>query len=232
MPKSEKLTPSRFAVILTVSMIATIYDCPIYAQITNSSDTVTQTGPLEMTNANSSFGLSSLSMLAQNGTNTSEVTLNGNNSDNNDNVNATQLSGDEKVSVSANFLPKPLGLPNDYVIEGRPAISINGVTWDFEYPIDNNDDISLTDILMSMKATIKVNSNSNSNSNETDGDDVYQVRIFANPENVTESSDGTKRYWTGPNNIEHIQLHDTFYYNIESEAVVYPNGSGFLKAHN
>ena len=230
MPKSKKLTLSKFAVIFTVSMIATIYDCPIYAQITNSSDTVIQTGPLEMTNANSSLGLSTSSMLAQNGTNTSEDTFNGNNSDNNDNVNATQLSGDEKVSITANFLPKPLGLPNDYIIEGKPAISINGITWDFEYPIDNNDDISLTDILMSMKATIKVNSNSNSI--ETDGDDVYQVRIFANPENVTESSDGTKRYWTGPNNIEHIQLHDTFYYNIVSEAAVYPNGSGFLKTYN
>lgn len=230
MPKSKKLTLSKFAVIFTVSMIATIYDCPIYAQITNSSDTVIQTGPLEMTNANSSLGLSTSSMLAQNGTNTSEDTFNGNNSDNNDNVNATQLSGDEKVSITANFLPKPLGLPNDYIIEGKPAISINGITWDFEYPIDNNDDISLTDILMSMKATIKVNSNSNSI--ETDGDDVYQVRIFANPENVTESSDGTKRYWTGPNNIEHIQLHDTFYYNIVSDAAVYPNGSGFLKAYN
>ncbi len=228
MSKSKKLTPSKFAVILTVSMIATIYECPIYAQITNSSDTVIQTGPLEMTNANSSFGLSSLSRLEQNGTNTSEGTFNGNNSESNDNVNATQLSGDEKVSISANFQPKHVGLPNDYIIEGRPAISINGITWDFEYPIDNNDDISLSDILMSMTATIKVNSNSN----ETDGDDVYQVRIFANPENVTESSDGTKKYWTGPNNIEHIQLHDTFYYNIESEAVVYPNGSGLLKAYN
>ncbi|MEJ7642484.1 MAG: hypothetical protein WKF36_09870 [Candidatus Nitrosocosmicus sp.] len=231
MSKPKKLTPSKFVFILTISMmIATIYECPVYAQITNSSVTAIQTGPLEMTNANSSIGLSSLSMLAQNGTNTSEGTFNGNNSDNNDNFNATQLSGDEKVSISANFLPKPAGLPNDYVIEGRPAISINGITWDFEYPIDNNDGISLSDILMSMTATIKVNSNSNSN--ETGGDDVYQVRIFANPENVTESSDGTKRYWTGPNSIEHIQLHDTFYCNIVSEAVVYPNGSGFLKAHN
>lgn len=171
-------------------------------------------------------------MLEQNGTNTSEGTFNGNNSDNNDNVNVTQLSGDEKVSNAANILSKTVGLPNGYIIEWRPAISINGITWDFEYPIDNNDDISLTDILMSLKATIKVNSNSSSNSDETDGDDVYQVWIFANPESITESSDGTKRYWTGPNNIEHIQLHDTFYYNIESEAVVYPNGSGFLKAYN
>jgi hypothetical protein len=130
MPKSKKLTLSKFAVIFTVSMIATIYDCPIYAQITNSSDTVIQTGPFETTNANSSLGLSSLSILAQNGTNTSEGTFNGNNSDNNDNVNATQLSGDEKVSIAANFLSKPVGLPNDYIIEGRHAISINGITWD------------------------------------------------------------------------------------------------------
>lgn len=234
MSKFKKLTSSKFALVLTLVIIAALYEYPTYAQTNNSSDTMTQTGPMEMTNVNSSTGMATLTGLEQNETNEIEGNFNINNSDIDDNVNITQLSGDENVSISANILPKPVGLPNDYIIEGRPVISINGIHLDFEYPIDNNDDISLTDILMSMKATIKVNSNSNSNSNsnETDGDDVYQIRIFANPENITEGSDGTKRYWTGPNPVEHIQLHDAFYYNIVSEAVVYPNGSGFLKAHN
>jgi hypothetical protein len=229
MSKLKKLTSSKFAVVLTISIIATIYEFPVYAQTINSTNTSTQAGPSEVTNSNSSFGLSPLSGLAQNATLTGEYNLNGNNSNDDDIINATQLSGDEKVSIYANFMPKPIGLPNDYAISGKPAISINDIPLDFEYPVDNNDDVTLSDILMSMKATIKVNLGSNG----TDGgdDDAYQVRIFANPENVTEGPDGTKNYMTGPNPVEHIQLHDTFYYNIVSEAMVYPNGSGFIKAY-
>ena len=230
MSKFKKLTSSRLALVLTLGIIAALYQYPAYAQTNNSSDTMTQTGPMGMTNVNSSTGMATLTGLEQHETNAIEGNANITNSDNDDNVNITQLSGEENVSITANIMPKPVGLPNDYIIEGKPAISINGIPLDFEYPVDNTDDISLTDILMSMKATIKVNPSSLSNA--TDGDGTYQVRIFANPENVTEGSEGTKRYWTGPNPVEHIQLHDTFYYNIVSEAVVHPNGSGFLKAHN
>ncbi len=232
MSKFKKLTSHILALVLTLGMIVALYDYPIYAQINNSSDTMTQTTPLELTNASSSTGMSTLSGLEQDETNTIEDNVNSNNSsiDGDVNVNITQLSGDENVSISAKFLPKPVGLPYDYMIEGRPVISINGIPLDFEYPIDNNDDITLSEILMSMKATIRVNPSSLSNG--PDGDNTYQVRIFANPENVTEGSDGAKRYMTGPNPVEHIQLHDVFYYNIVSEAVVYPNGSEFLEAYN
>lgn len=234
MPKADWYKLCAIAVVLSLCInAAAIEKHVVVAGTTNLSDLANQTGPLRLENSNSSFGVSSIPLPTQNETDSQGNNVSGNNSDAEGMIDMDGLSGDEKVSVFANFLPKPIGLLNDYVIDGRPIILINNVPLEFEYPVDNNDDVTLSDILMSMKATIMINSSS---TNETLGgdnnNDIYQLRVFANPENVSESADGTKEYITGPNNVEHIQLHDTFYYNIVSEAVVYKNGSGNLKAYN
>jgi len=51
----------------------------------------------------------------------------------------------------------------DYNIIVKPTISIDGKPLDFEYPVDNNDEITLSDILMSMRASIKVNNKATPN---------------------------------------------------------------------
>lgn len=234
MPKVDWSMLCAVAVVLIVCInAAAIEEHGVVAGTTNLSDLANQTGPLRLENTNSSFGVSSIPLPTQNDADFPPNNIRGNNSDAQGMIDLNSLSGDEKVSVFAKFLPKPIGLLNDYIIDGRPTILINDVPLDFEYPVDNNDDVTLSDILMSMKATIRISSSS---SNDTlggdDNDDIYEVRVFANPENVSESADGTKEYITGPNNVEHIQLHDTFYYNIVSEAVLYKNGSGNLKAYN
>jgi hypothetical protein len=48
--------------------------------------------------------------------------VSGNNSDAEDMMDMNSLSGDEKVSVFANFQPKPIGLLNDFAIEERPTL--------------------------------------------------------------------------------------------------------------
>jgi hypothetical protein len=223
------------AVVLSACInAAAIEKHGVVAGTTNLYDLANQTGQLSLENTNSSFGVSSIPLPTQNETFPPGNNVSGNNSDVVGVMDINGLSGGEKVSVFANFLPMPSGPLNDYAIDGKPTILINDVPLEFEYPVDNTDDVTLSDILMSMKATIRINSSSSSN--ETLGgdnnNDIYQVRVFANPENVSESDDGTKEYITGPNNVEHIQLHNTFYYNIVSEAVLYKNGSGNLKAHN
>ncbi len=140
-----------------------------------------------------------------------------------------QLSGSEKVVISANFTSKPSSLQADYNITGKPAITIDGKHMDFEYPVDNNDEITLSDILMSMRASIKVNDNTTTPNNENT---IHQIRVFSNPDNITEHANGTKTYVNSPNRIEHIDLDGTFYYEPTTYALLRPDGTGFLKANN
>ena len=233
MPKVDWSMLCAIAVVLSICInAAAIEKHGVVAGTTNLSDLANQTGPLSLENTNSSFGVSSIPLPTQNETYSPGNNASGNNSDVEGMMDINSLSGDEKISVFANFSPKPSGLLNDYTIDGRPTILINDVPLEFEYPVDNNDDVTLSDILMSMKATIRINSSSSNETLGGDNNDIYQIRVFANPENISESDDGTKEYITGPNNVEHIQLHNTFYYNIVSEAILYKNGFGNLKAYN
>jgi hypothetical protein len=140
-----------------------------------------------------------------------------------------QLSGNEKVVISANFTLKPSSLQADYNITGKPTITIDGKHVDFEYPVDNNDEITLSDILMSMRASIKVNNNTATPNNENT---IHKIRVFSNPDNITEHPDGTKTYVNSPNRVEHIDLDGTFYYEPTTYALLRPDGTGFLKANN
>ena len=143
-------------------------------------------------------------------------------------INITHLSGNEKVFIAANFTSKHNTFQSDYNITGKPIISIDGKPLDFEYPVDNNDEITLSDILMSMRASIKVNNNATPNNENT----IHQIRVFSNPDNITEYPNGTKTYVNSPNKIEHIDLDGTFYYEITSFALLRPDGTGVLKANN
>jgi hypothetical protein len=144
-------------------------------------------------------------------------------------TNITQLSGNEKVVIKANFTLKPNSFQADYNITGKPTITIDGKHLDFEYPVDNNDEITLSDILMSMRASIKVNYNTTTPNNENT---IHQIRVFSNPDNITELPNGTKTYVNSPNKIEHIDFDGTFYYEPTSYALLRPDGTGFLKANN
>lgn len=148
---------------------------------------------------------------------------------NDDLASIAQLSGNENVVILANFSSKSGSFPTDYSITGKPIILINEEPLNFEYPVDTNDEITLSDILMSMRASIKVNNNVSSGNFENN---VYQIRVFSNPDNITEHPNGTKTYVNSPNNIEHIDLDGSFYYEMTSFASLYPNGTGVLKANN
>lgn len=213
-------------IVLTVGILITLDKYSIFAQTNTLVNTANNTTSSRSENMNSSASTITMQNSTQKALSIYENTAS-NTSAKTNTINVTRLSGDEKVSVLTNFLPKHNGLSTDYIIEGSPVISINGVPLNFEYPVDKNDDITLSDMLMSMKATIKLKSQIDAN----DDKDVLQIRIFANPENITESVNGTKAYRNTPNNIEHIQIDDTFYYHILSEAILYPNNSGILKAY-
>jgi len=150
-----------------------------------------------------------------------------NNTDSNNTLfgftNNMELTGTENIVVMANFSAKPLGLTSDYNIEGKPIIVINNKSLSFEYPIDNNDEITISDILMAMRATIRVDDSSNQN-------DIIQLRIFSNPDNTTETTGGSKIYSNNPNRVEHIDIDGVSYPDIISNATVYSNGTGMLRA--
>jgi hypothetical protein len=65
----------------------------------------------------------------QNETDSTGNNVRGNYSDAEGMMDMNSLSGNEKVSVFANFLPKPIGIPNDYAIGGRPTILITMFHW-------------------------------------------------------------------------------------------------------
>ena len=148
---------------------------------------------------------------------------------NQDLASIAQLSGNEDIVILANFSSKPGSFTTDYIITGKPLILIDGEPLNFEYPVDTNDEIVLSDILMSMRASIKINGDVSSGNFENN---VYQIRVFSNPDNITEHPNGTKTYVNSPNNIEHIDLDGSFYYEMTSFASLYPNGTGVLKANN
>jgi hypothetical protein len=218
---------SVFAAICSVFMVIPDFS---YASLNQTRNVTTA---IPVTGLNSSFG-------SPDGFNStfSQRTPNPDSQDNNtgDNTIANsgsadiaQLSGNEKVVISANFTSKPSSFQADYNITGKPTITIDGKHVDFEYPVDNNDEITLSDILMSMRASIKVNNNTATPNNENT---IHQIRVFSNPDNITEHTDGTKTYENSPNRIEHVDLDGTFYYEPTTYALLRPDGTGFLKANN
>ncbi|MDQ2686141.1 MAG: hypothetical protein M3Y25_09915, partial [Thermoproteota archaeon] len=114
----------------------------------------------------------------------------------------------------------------DYMIDNKALVTINNQSLDFEYPIDNNDEVTISDMLVSMRATIKVDNATTSNN-----DNLIQISIFTYPENITENSDGSTSYINSPNRLEYIEINGISYPNIKAEAILnVANGNGTLRA--
>jgi hypothetical protein len=112
------------------------------------------------------------------------------------------------------------------MIDNKPVVIINNQSLDFEYPIDNNDEVTISDMLVSMRATIKVDNATTSNN-----DNLIQISIFTYPENITENSDGSNSYINSPNRLEYIEINGISYPNIKAEAILgVANGNGTLRA--
>jgi hypothetical protein len=70
--------------------------------------------------------------------------------------NNIQLTGTEQIHFETNFSSNPIGLSTDYKIDDNLILIIDDKSLDFEYPIDNNDEVSISGMLLYMRAIIKV----------------------------------------------------------------------------
>ena len=139
-------------------------------------------------------------------------------------TNETQLSGTENVTIMADFSSKPLGLETDYSISEKPVIIVNDVPLNYEYVNDPTDEITISDVLISLRASIKLD-NSTASLPE-------QLRIFSNPSNVTENSDGSRTYINDATTIDNLEIAGVIFSEATTVATVYPNGTGFLNSTN
>jgi len=140
-------------------------------------------------------------------------------------VNDTQLSGTENVTLVANFSSKPVGLETDYLIVGKPLVLVNDVPLTYEFLNDTSDEITITDILISMRATVKLDNST------TSAIPVY-IKVFSNPVNSTQNADGSKTIINSPNLVENIEIGGIIFSDTSTSVKLYPNGTGSLRAHN
>ncbi|CAN5785466.1 hypothetical protein BH23THE1_BH23THE1_34320 [soil metagenome] len=113
-------------------------------------------------------------------------------------TNMTQLSGTENVVVIANFTSKPLGLETDYAISEKPIILVDNTTFNQEYINDHADEITISDMLVSLRAIIKMDNFTTSL--------PVQLRVFSNPTNITENADGSITYINDPTPLENLEI--------------------------
>jgi hypothetical protein len=139
-------------------------------------------------------------------------------------TNETQLSGTENVTIMANFSSKPLGLETDYAITGKPIIIVGDTPLNYQYMNDPSDEISISDILISLRASIKLDNSSNSL--------PLQLRVFSNPTNVTDNADGSRTFINDPTNIENLEIAGVIFSEAKTVATIYPNGTGTLNSTN
>ena len=140
-------------------------------------------------------------------------------------VNDTQLTGTENVTLVANFSSKPVGLETDYLIVDKPLILINNVPLSYEFLNDTSDEITITDILISMRATVKLDNST------TNALPVY-IKVFSNPVNTTQNADGSETIVNSPNLVENIEVGGVIFSDASTSVKLYPNGTGSLTAHN
>ena len=106
-------------------------------------------------------------------------------------LNDTQLTGTENITLVANFSSKPVGLDTDYQITSKPLILINDVPLTYEYLNDTSDEITITDTLISMRATVKLD-------NSTTGALPVCLKVFSNLVNTTQNADGFQTIINSP----------------------------------
>jgi len=139
-------------------------------------------------------------------------------------TNETQLSGTENVTIVANFTSKPLGLETDYTITGKPVIIVDDIPLSYQYLNDPTDEITISDILISMRASIKLDNSSTAL--------PVQLRVFANPTNVTENVDGSRTFVNDPTNLENMEIAGVIFSEAKAVATIYSNGTGTINATN
>ena len=140
-------------------------------------------------------------------------------------VNDTQLSGTENVTLIANFSSKPVGLDTDYMIVGKPLVLVNEIPLTYEFLNDTSDEITVTDILISMRATVKLDNST------TSALPVY-IKVFSNPVNTTQEADGSRTIINSPNLVENIEIGGVIFSDTSTSVKLYPNGTGTLRANN
>jgi len=187
------------------------------------SSILTNASTLNLTLPNSTLGLINTTSLSEQFANMDNLTnVNGTGGTF---VNDTLLSGTENVSLVANFSPKPVGLETDYLIVDKPLILVNDVPLTYEYLNDTSDEISITDILISMRATVKLDNST------TSALPVY-IKVFSNPVNTTQNTDGSKTVINSPNLVENIEIGGVIFSDASTSVKIYPNGTGSLRANN
>jgi hypothetical protein len=139
-------------------------------------------------------------------------------------TNDTRLSGTENVTVIANFSYKPQGLETDYAISEKPIILVDNTTLNYEYMNDPSDEITISDMLLSLRANIKLDNSTTSV--------PLQLRVFSNPTNVTENADGSRTYINTPTMIENFEIGGVIFSETRTIATVYSNGTGTLNSTN
>jgi len=140
-------------------------------------------------------------------------------------LNDTQLTGTENITLVANFSSKPVGLDTDYQITSKPLILINDVPLTYEYLNDTSDEITITDILISMRATVKLDNST------TSALPVY-LKVFSNPVNTTQNADGSQTIINSPNLVENIEIGGVIFSDASTNIKLYPNGTGSLRVNN
>ena len=140
-------------------------------------------------------------------------------------LNDTQLTGTENITLVANFSSKPTGLETDYQIAGKPLVLINDVPLTYEYLNDTSDEITITDILISMRATVKLDNST------TSALPVY-LKVFSNPVNTTQNADGSQTIINSPNLVENIEIGGVIFSDASTNIKLYPNGTGSLRVNN
>jgi hypothetical protein len=139
-------------------------------------------------------------------------------------TNETQLSGTENVTIIANFTSKPLGLETDYTISGKPEIIVDDIPLNYQYLNDPTDEITISDILISMRASIKLDNSSTAL--------PVQLRVFTNPTNVTENADGSRTFINDPTTLENMEIAGVIFSEAKTVATIYSNGTGTINATN
>ena len=140
-------------------------------------------------------------------------------------LNDTQLTGTENITLVANFSSKPTGLETDYQITDKPLVLINDVPLTYEYLNDTSDEITITDILISMRATVVLD-------NSTISALPVYLKVFSNPVNTTQNADGSRTIINSPNLVENIEIGGVIFSDASTNIKLYPNGTGSLRVNN
>lgn len=172
-------------------------------------DTNSTSSPLENGSISLNFSSSYLTFLYQTKRNQTNIIIQISVFHKLDYSNNIQHVGTEQIIIISNFSSKPFGLAADYNIEGKPLILIDNKTLIFEYSVDKNDEISISDMYMAMWVIIGIN-------DPVDDSNIIHPRVFSYPANITNNTDGSKTYSNNPKRVGHLEIDELLWYHIGS----------------